>query len=132
MAKKILIPLDGSKLAETALHYVDELISALMAEQKIEVTLVQVVRRSPQKLNGNEFSGRPLPATDEEMEPLKNKALAYLNQVAEGLQGKGVHVECKAIIGEMATSSAKTRSFRTASTPIGFQLHSSRLGNTET
>ena len=52
MPKKILIPLDGSKLGEAALHYFEELIFALSAEQKVEVTLIQVLTPTPHRMAG--------------------------------------------------------------------------------
>jgi hypothetical protein len=43
MSERILIPLDGSKLGEAALSYVDELISRLAPEEKVEITLFHVI-----------------------------------------------------------------------------------------
>ena len=43
MPKRILIPLDGSELGEAALRYVEELIFTLSAEEKVEITLLQVL-----------------------------------------------------------------------------------------
>ncbi len=43
MAEKILIPLDGSRVGEAALPYVEELISKLSPRVKVELTLLQIV-----------------------------------------------------------------------------------------
>ena len=37
MSERILIPLDGSKLGETAISYVDGLIARLAPEERIEI-----------------------------------------------------------------------------------------------
>ena len=107
MAKKVLIPLDGSTLGETALRYVEELMVTLSAEDKMEVTLFQVLPRSTQKAYSGGASAVAMPLSDAEMEPSKEKAMEYLNQAGESLRSKGVKVECKVIIGELAVSSAE-------------------------
>ena len=43
MYENILVPLDGSKTGETALPYVEELVSKLTPKLKVKVTLFQVV-----------------------------------------------------------------------------------------
>ena len=107
MPKKILIPLDGSKLGETALHYVEELIFTLSAEQKVEVTLIQVIAPSTRKASGGDGPSIPLPLTEEERESIKKKAFDYLNQTGESLRSKGATVKCKVIIDEIGVTSAE-------------------------
>jgi len=105
MPKKILIPLDGSKIGEAALHYVEELIFTLSAEQKIEVTLIQVLAPSTGRVVvGN---GGFLPLTEKEIEPIKKEALDYLNQAGESLRSKGATVKCKVEVSETGVSSAE-------------------------
>jgi len=109
MAQKILIPLDGSKLGEAALHHVGELITALSAEEMVDITLLQVLKpptRLMEKLSdvaGNE----ELPLTEEEMEPAKEEVLDYLHKAAQGLRAKGVAVHCKAVVDRTGRSSAE-------------------------
>ncbi len=77
MPEKILIPLDGSKLGETALRYVEKLIINLSAEEKVEITLIQILSPSTRfEDRGDGFFEVPL--TEEEMEPIKKEALDYL------------------------------------------------------
>ena len=106
MPKKILIPLDGSKLGEAALHYVEELIFTLSAEQKVEVTLIQVIVPSTRQVYGGDGPIPPIPLKEEEMEPIKKEAFDYLNQAGESLRSKGAAVKCKVIIGEIGVTSA--------------------------
>jgi len=109
MPQKILIPLDGSKLGETALHHVEKLISALSAEQKVEVALLQVLKpptRLIEKLS--DVAGNvELPLTEEEMEPIKKQALDYLNKAAQHLRTKGVAVKCNVVVDRTGRSSAE-------------------------
>jgi nucleotide-binding universal stress UspA family protein len=105
MPKKILIPLDGSKLGEAALHYVEELIVALSAEQKVEVTLIRVVAPTPRRSASS--NGGYFPLTEEEIEPIKKDALNYLNQAGEGLRSKGATVKCKVEVIQTGVSSAE-------------------------
>lgn len=107
MPEKILIPLDGSKLGEAALRYVEELIVNLSAEEKIEVTLIQVLPPTSQAIPIAGESIQPIPLTEEDMEPIKNETLEYLNQAAKDLRKKGIAVNCKVIIGQIGFSSAE-------------------------
>lgn len=107
MAKKILIPLDGSKLGETALHYVEDWIVTLAAEKKMEIILVQIIVRTTQKAYGSGASSVAMPLTDEEMAPRKDKAMEYLNQVGDNLKSKGIDVDSRVIIGQISVSSAE-------------------------
>jgi hypothetical protein len=103
---KILIPLDGSKLGEAGLHYVEDLIFNLSAEQKVEVTLIQVLAPATRHFTGGN-SISEIPLTEKEMEPIKKKALDYLNQAGESLRSKGATVNCKVQVGKIGVTSAE-------------------------
>ena len=107
MPKKILIPLDGSKLGETALHYVEDLIITLSAEDKIEVTLIQVLPSSIPHIPVDDGHIHAIHLTEEDMEPMKEEALAYLDQASKILRDKGVIVKCKVLVGQAGFSSAE-------------------------
>ena len=107
MTKNILIPLDGSKQGEAALHYVEDLIITLSAKEKIEVTLIQVL---PSLIPQIQVSSGGIPEvflTEEEMKPINNEALAYLNQAGKNLKDKGVTVKCEVLDGQTGFSSAE-------------------------
>jgi len=106
MDQRILIPLDGSKLGEAALHYVEELISNLAAEQKMEVHLIQIIALPTRTISVSDGMTY-VPFTEEEMEPTKKKVLAYLEQAGEGLRSKGAMVKCKVIVSKAGVSSAE-------------------------
>jgi len=103
MSQKFLIPLDGSVLGEAALHHVEEMVSALALESKVEVILFQVVTLLTYAVaTGDEAV--EIPYTPSELEQIKAQAMDYLGKAAECLEGKGVTVRCEVAFG---TSSAE-------------------------
>ncbi len=101
MYERILIPLDGSKVGEAALPYVEELVSKLSPALKVEVTLFQVVSSLSHWIVAGEASAQ-IPYTEKEMEQIKRKAMDYLNKTGEGLRSKGAIVKIKVGIGSAA------------------------------
>ena len=101
MYERILVPLDGSKVGEAALPYVEELVSKLSPALKVEVTLFQVVSSLSHWIVAGEASAQ-IPYTLKEMEQIKRKAMDYLNKTGEGLRSKGAIVKIKVGIGSAA------------------------------
>jgi nucleotide-binding universal stress UspA family protein len=100
MLKKILVPLDGSKLAECALPYVEELAAKHVAE---EVVLISVTERV-QGFRPIEDLGAP---TEERLAPeavgkMERQAMKYLDRIAKGLEGKGIKVTKEVPLGNPA------------------------------
>ena len=105
MLERILVPLDGSELAESVLPYVEELVSKLAPELKVEVTLFQVLSPTYYVVAGE--AGAPVPYTEMEIEQLKSRVMGYLDKVGEGLKSKGAIVECKVGVGKAAEDLAE-------------------------
>ncbi len=101
MHEKILIPLDGSKVGETALPYVEGLASKLSPEVKVEVTLLRVISRLTHWIVAGETSTR-VHYTEQELELIKQMAMDYLDKTGEGLRSKGAIVETKVCTGNAA------------------------------
>jgi len=101
MALKILIPLDGSKTGETALPYVEGLVSKLSPRVKAELTLLQVVSFLTHYVAAGELM-TPISYTEREMGQIRRQARNYLNKVGEGIRGKRVSVEIRVGIGSAA------------------------------
>jgi nucleotide-binding universal stress UspA family protein len=101
MYERMLVPLDGSKVGEAALPYVEELVSKLTPSQKVEVTLFQVITTLTHYVIAGEASAR-VPYNERELKLIKRQAVAYLNKAAEGLKNKGASVKCKVVIGRDA------------------------------
>jgi nucleotide-binding universal stress UspA family protein len=94
--EKILVPLDGSKIGEAALPYVEELLNSFQPEKKVEVTLIRVVVDLTHMIIATGGLGQAIsiPYTESELEQLKQEAMAYLNKVGESLKkNKGVVVK---------------------------------------
>ena len=104
MPKKILIPLDGSILSETALHYVEEMINFLSVGEKVEVTLFQVIGPL---VHHSVFEKEGHPYTVEEMDPVKKDAQVYLEEVGEKLKNYGVIVNYEVALRKTGISSAE-------------------------
>jgi len=101
MYERILVPLDGSKVGEAALPYVEELVAKLALDTKVEVTLLQVISSLAHYIVAGEASA-PIPYTEREIEQIKKKATDYLDKAGEGLRSKGVIVKTEVATGKAA------------------------------
>ena len=99
MDEKIVVPLDGSKVGEAALPYVEEVVSKMSPEVKVEVVLVQVLGPiAPPTLAGE--STMSIPYTVQQTEQRNEQAIAYLDKIGEALRNKGATVTIKVAVGE--------------------------------
>ena len=101
MYERILVPLDGSKVGEAALPHIEDLVSKIKPEIKVEVTLFQVVSSLTHYVVAGEASV-PVPYTETELAELKKRALDYLEKAGEKLKGKGAIVKTKVSTGKAA------------------------------
>lgn len=101
MSERILVPLDGSKLAEAALPHIEELVAKLAPGLKVEVTLFQVVTSVSREVVVGSQSV-PTAYTEKEMEQIKKRVMDYLDKAGEGLRSKGAIVKCKVGVGNAA------------------------------
>ncbi len=88
MYHRILVPLDGSKLAEQALPYARE-----FCKGEVEIILFQVVHLPIPLAAPDVNMAVPLPDPKE----LLDEALAYLNEIAESLRQEGARVSVDAV-----------------------------------
>ncbi len=90
MYNKILVPLDGSKLAEAALPAVDEIILGAKEGRNIEVTLLQVVPGKKDIITENvgwQAGGViRIDYTEAELEQIRKPIKDYLENIAAGLR----------------------------------------------
>jgi len=106
MYEKIVVPLDGSKVGEAALPYVEDIVSKLSPEVETEVILLQVI--APASIPT--VSGRTpdiTPYSEQQLEETKKKAIDYLNQIGETLRSKGVTVTAKVAVGDASEQIVK-------------------------
>jgi nucleotide-binding universal stress UspA family protein len=91
---RVLIPLDGSALAEQVL----EPALALGRLMRAEYTLLRVVEPLPQA-GQDPVSYAPSVIAQEELEQLKVEAQVYLDRVAERLREQSLHVRTRVVTG---------------------------------
>jgi nucleotide-binding universal stress UspA family protein len=101
MKEKILVPLDGSKVGEAALPYVEDLVAKLLPEVKVEVTLIQVLSSLSHYVVAGEASAR-IPYTEREIEQMKKLASRYLRRTGQTLRKKGASIKVKVSVGHAA------------------------------
>jgi len=105
----MLVPLDGSDESEAVIPYVEELASKL----KASVILFQAVPRA-YHIQAIADGVAQIPYSDDEMQPLKAGADAYLSKVASRLADKGISTDQRSRIGKAAEEIIK----------VGDELHS--------
>ena len=106
MEEKIVVPLDGSKVGEAALPYVEEIVSKLSPEVKVEVILLQVIALAT---TSSAVGEQPavIDYTKIQTEERKNQAMDYLNKAGESLRGKGATVTARVAVCSAAEEIVK-------------------------
>ncbi len=104
-SKTILVPLDGSELAESVLPHVEALAKQRGAEP-LDVTLLRVCEPpTPPTYYGPDFSGVPLnwgQYVQQETDRDKQVAKEYLAGIEERLKDIGISVRSEVIVGKAA------------------------------
>ncbi len=107
-SRTIMVPLDGSKLAEAALPHAEE-IAKQRGIQVIEVLLLSVY--APNQLLAGYFYQTNYPPIvplnyaeyiKEENDRAKERCEKYLKEIADSLITKGIRVKTQAVMGEAA------------------------------
>ena len=102
MRESIVIALDGSKVGESAMPYVADLLSKLLPELDREVILLQVLSPVMETRTVSGVAVPDIPATEKEMEKRRQKALDYLDRAGESLRSKGATVTSRVAVGDAA------------------------------
>jgi nucleotide-binding universal stress UspA family protein len=106
MKETILVPLDGSFVGESALPYVEDLVSKLSPEVQAEVILLQVLSLVlPTRVGGAEVPN--IAYTEKQIEEDKKNALDYLTRTGEALRSKGVTVTAEVAVGDASEEIVK-------------------------
>lgn len=100
MSERILMPLDGSKLGETAISYVDELIAKMDPQEKVEIILLHVIRNRHSIHLQGAVGMMSVPYNDEELSRISGEAENYLAAVREQLQDPRINVVIKVSASE--------------------------------
>ena len=115
MYKKILVPLDGSKLAECALPHAEELAKG---SDKAEIVLVSVTERvqgyrpiegssEPIVGSGGGWMGSIQPPAQQQLVPeafgkKEKQAQKYLDRIAKNMEAKGLNVSTEVLLWKPA------------------------------
>ena len=91
MFERVLVPLDGSKVGESALPVIEQLVDKLAPSAKVEITLIGVITLLRHWVVVGEASA-PVSYTDEELQIIKERVSDYLIKTAESLKKRGVSV----------------------------------------
>lgn len=114
MNERILVPLDGSHVGESALRHVEDFISKLSPKITVEVTLLHVLRPiSPIAGGGGLLAGGfteviPVDQVEAESAAKEKEAMGYLHSAGESLRSKKVTVLAKVAVGNAAEEIART------------------------
>ena len=100
MYKKILVPLDGSKLAECVLPHAEELAKGC---DTAKVILVSVTERV-QGYRAFEDPSQPLgqQLAPEAFGKKEKQAQRYLGRIAKAMKAKGINVDIEVLLGDPA------------------------------
>jgi len=93
-SRHILVPLDGSALAEQVLATAVELGTLT----KADFTLLRIVQ--PYQVTGFEMGGLGAGGLVPPIEPLRQEATDYLNRVAGRLRNLGLHVDTNVVVSD--------------------------------
>jgi nucleotide-binding universal stress UspA family protein len=99
MYNKILVPLDGSELAECVLPHVEAISKGCNTKNVIFIRVVEPVVLPV--ADGEYFSSNVWTQIEQQE---KAVAVNYLDGVVKRVQGSGINVEAKVIVGRVADS----------------------------
>ncbi len=100
MYQKILVPLDGSKLAECALPYVEELAKGCATEEVILVSVTERVQGYRVFDDSTQLRGQRL--VREAVGKKQEQAQRYLDKIAKAMKAKGISVDTEVLLGDPA------------------------------
>ncbi len=101
MYERILVPLDGSKVAEAILPNVKDIVSKMSPETQVEVTLLEVISGMTFNVLTRDRRAQ-VPLKKNELEKVKKEALDYLEKAAANLRSDGVKVNIMVSVGPIA------------------------------
>jgi len=100
MYKKILVPLDGSKLAECALPHAEELAKCCDTEKVILVSVTERVQGYRAFEDPSQPLGQQL--APEAFGKKEKQAQRYLGRIAKAMEAKGIKVDTEVLLGDPA------------------------------
>ncbi|HEX9976043.1 MAG TPA: universal stress protein [Dehalococcoidales bacterium] len=103
MYRKIVAPLDGSKLAECALPHLEELAKGLKAKEVVLISVTERIVGRTRAPEAGEVAGvSGVYPVGVDVGKLQRQAERYLNRIAKGMQSKGIKVSIEVLLGNPA------------------------------
>jgi len=100
MYKKILVPLDGSKLAECALPHAEELAKCCDTEKVVLVSVTERIQGYSALADSNQPTGRRI--VPEAVGKKEKQAQRYLGRIAKAMEAKGIKADTEVLLGDPA------------------------------
>jgi nucleotide-binding universal stress UspA family protein len=101
MYEKILVPLDGSKVGETALNNIEDLAIKLSPGTKVEIFLLQVISDLTFDVLTDSVAAQ-LPYSENDIRKIKQGVQNYLDKIALSLRQRGIAVTTIVVEGHAA------------------------------
>ena len=100
MHERILIPLDGSEIGESALTFIKDLLPKLSDEVSVEITLLHVLSPFSQSVSIRDES-YDVYFQKEDYEIIRTKFIKYLNETGEAQRSAGITVNIRVEFGDI-------------------------------
>jgi nucleotide-binding universal stress UspA family protein len=101
MFERVLVPLDGSKVGESAIPVIERLIEKGSSKVKVEITLLGVITLLRHWVVVGEASA-PVSYTEEELKLIRERVMNYLEKTGEPLKKRGVIIKPMVTTGNAA------------------------------
>ena len=101
MYEKIIVPLDGSKVAEAVLPDIQGIVQRMVNGTRVEVTLLQVISNLTYNVLTPEEQVQ-IPYSAEDLQQIKQNAQSYLEKIAASLRSNGIDVKTMVSVGNAA------------------------------
>ena len=121
MYERILVPLDGSAIAEAVLPNIEDLALRMAPKTEVEATLVQVISTLTYNVL-TEDDRAQIPYSQGDMNQIKKRATDYLEKVAARMASKGIKVKTMVTEGHAAEEIIKAAA-RTDANVIAMSTH---------
>ena len=100
MYERILIPLDGSQVSESALLFMKDLLSKLSEDVSVEITLLHILSPFSQSVSIRDESF-DVNFQKEDYEILRRKFMEYLDTTGETQRSAGIRVNVRVEFGDI-------------------------------
>jgi nucleotide-binding universal stress UspA family protein len=98
--ERILLPLDGSEVGESAMLFINDLLTKLSKEVSVEVTLLHVLSPASQRFSIHDESFDAY-FQKEDYERIKKKFIEYLDAAGEIHRTSGIKVNVRVEYGDI-------------------------------